>query len=155
MLIINLSLNIKSNLYILSNIISQLPNYKDNASAVLGGVPLWGFYRTGGVLKIRLNDVPPNIMLIGSNTINISYGIMYIDPGVVASSIIDGQIIPNLISIIDNNNNNILVNTIPINGPTIISNLLPVDQYILTYKATDNAGNYTTIIRNLIVSSGP
>jgi hypothetical protein len=77
---------------------------------------------------------------------------MYVDPGVVASSIIDGQIIPNLISIIDINNNNILADIIPINGPTIISNLLPVGLYILTYKATDNAGNYVTITRNLTIS---
>ena len=131
-----------------------MPNYKDNAAAVSAGVPLWGFYRTGGVLKIRLNDIPPNIMLIGPGTITISYGSMYTDPGVVASGIVDGQIIPNLISINDNTNINYLLDNIPIpiTGPTDISNSLPVNQYVLTYIATDNAGNNTTITRNLNVS---
>ena len=81
-------------------------------SAVGGGVPLWGFYRSGGIVKIRLNTNMPTLNLIGSSTISIAYGEMYTDPGVVASSIIDGQIIPNLVSINDNNNINYLLKSI-------------------------------------------
>lgn len=145
-------INGPSTLQIFSNIISQLPNYPDNASAVLGGIPLWGFYRTGGILKIRLNDTPPQISLVGSNTITISNNTSYIDPGVIATSIIDGQITPFLKEIIDNNNINYLNNFVSINGTTNINIILPIGQYLLNYTATDNAGNIATITRNLIIT---
>ena len=86
----------------ISEIISNLPNYKNNTEAVSGGIPLWGFYRTGGILKIRLDDTPPQLSLVGNNIINLLYGNMYIDPGVNAYDNVDGTLIPDLILIIDN-----------------------------------------------------
>jgi hypothetical protein len=149
--ILDSSLDIKTNLIVLSEMISQLPNYKNNAEASLNGIPLWGFYRTGGILKIRLDDTPPQLSLVGNNIINLLHGNMYIEPGVNAIDNVDDQLIPDLISILDNNMNSYLNNPISISGPTNITSTLNLGQYTLTYKAIDNAGNSATITRILNV----
>jgi hypothetical protein len=51
----------KSNLNILSKIIMKIPEYNDNQSAINAGLAIGTWYRTGGVLKIRLNTIDPTI----------------------------------------------------------------------------------------------
>ena len=149
--ILDTSLDIRTNLIILSEIISQLPDYKNNQEASLGGIPLWGFYRTGGILKIRLDDTPPLLTLVGNELINLLHGEMYRDPGVLAHDTVDGLLIPKLISIVDINNNNYLDIEISILGQTDIIATLNNGQYTLTYQAIDNAGNKGIITRILNV----
>ena len=72
-----------ANLNIISNIISQLPEYPDNATATLASVPIWGWYRTGGIIKIRLNNIPPTIYLSGLSSITMTSS-NFIDPGAYA-----------------------------------------------------------------------
>uniref|UniRef100_A0A6C0ED22 Pesticidal crystal protein Cry22Aa Ig-like domain-containing protein n=1 Tax=viral metagenome TaxID=1070528 RepID=A0A6C0ED22_9ZZZZ len=154
--ILGYSSNNYSNLYILGQMISKLPHYNSNSDAVAGGVPLWGFYRTGGILKIRLNNIPPTIELIGASTIIINYGTSYIDPGINAYDIADSYVVPYLISISNSQITNIIATPIPILGNnTIISdtNSLLTGIYVITYSATDNAGNTSApLYRTLIVS---
>ena len=151
--IIDSTSNILTDLVILSEIISQLPDYKNNTEASSNGIPLWGFYRTGGILKIRLDDTPPQLSLVGNNIVNILSGNIYQEPGILAYDNVDGNINPYLVSILDNNNNNNLDNSILINGPTYItqSSILNTGQYLLIYNATDNAGNVASITRTLNV----
>jgi hypothetical protein len=145
--------NIVSNFNILNNIIGTLPEYFDNTSAIIGGVPLWGFYRTGGIIKVRLNEIPPIMTLIGNTIISLSVGTTYSDPGVTSLAIDDGYITVNLISFILNSNNYISSNII-INGITSIlgTNTLSNGTYILTYQSTDSSGNTSFITRTVIYS---
>lgn len=34
--------------------VGDIPNYADDAAAAAGGLPLWGLYRTGSILKVRI-----------------------------------------------------------------------------------------------------
>lgn len=152
------STNIISNINILNRIIGSLPEYFDNTSAINGGVPLWGFYRTGGIIKIRLNEVPPIMTLLGNSIISLSTGNIYIDPGINALAIDDGYITTYLLSFVLNSNNLIALtinNPIPIIGTstTIIgTDLLSSGTYILTYQATDSSSNISLITRTVIYS---
>ena len=156
--ILDTSLDIRTNLIILSEIITQLPDYKNNQEASSGGLPLWGFYRTGGILKIRLDDIKPVLQLVENRIINLVYGQIYRDPGVTASDTVDGSLIPKLISIVKDNNN-YLDTEISISGPTDIigTNTLNEGQYTLTYQAIDNAGNkgFETRTLNIILDGTP
>lgn len=118
------------NINVLGNIISQIPEYRTNGEAALAGVPLWGFYRTGGILKIRTAISPPVITLNGSSIITVVQGQPYTELSVVA---------------IDYFNNNI----IPVISGYV--NILQVGTYIITYSATDINGNITTAIRTVNV----
>ena len=142
------------NLQILGKIMTQLPEYSNNTSAIAAGVPLWGFYRTGGIIKICLSDVPPTLILTGLSSINITVNNSYTDPGVYAYSPVDGLLIPNLISISNITTTNIISNPIPIIGSSLITNTstLVSGSYIITYSATDSCANSNSIIRNLIIS---
>jgi hypothetical protein len=146
--------NTLTNLNILGKIIGNLPEYSDNTSAISNGVPLWGWYRTGGIIKIRLSDQPPILNLSGSSTINITSGNTFNDPGVYAYDNIDGILVPYLTSINNTSTSNIIINQIPITGTTLITNttILPIGNYIITYNAINTSSNYQNIYRNLIVN---
>jgi hypothetical protein len=47
----------------LGNIVVQLNGYDTNTDAAAGGIPFLGLYRTGGVVKIRLDIDSPIIIL--------------------------------------------------------------------------------------------
>jgi hypothetical protein len=119
------------------------------------GVPIWGFYRTGGIVKIRLDVIPPTIYLIGSSTISIRVGDPYIDLGVTALDDDNTNVIPYLISLKNSNQNEYLTTIIAISNNTNISTNTPltIDTYILTYTATDIIGNITTAYRTLTVTA--
>jgi hypothetical protein len=132
-----------TNFNILGNITSYLSEYSNNATASAAGVPIWGFYRTGGIIKIRLDDIPPVIYLTGLSTVTCRSGLNYTDPGIYAIDNIDGYTIPYLISISNTTTSNIITNPITITGPTLISStsILTNGTYNITYNSTDNAGN--------------
>lgn len=134
----------------------QVPEYADNITAKNNGVPIWGWYRTGGILKIRLNDVPPVLTLLGNYNILINIGNYYTDPGVTAIDYYNNQL-PVYITSIGINNSNILNNNILISGKTLITStsLLSLGNYNITYTATDLFGNNNTINRIINISNQP
>jgi len=129
---------------LLGQMIMNLNEYSDNATAKLGGIPIWGFYRTGGIIKIRLNDTLPIITLNGQLAVNVNVGIAYNDPGASALDY-SNTLIPVYFSI--NNGSSILISGLS----TLITqtSTLIVGSYTATYTATDNTGlvglNYRTI----------
>ena len=154
--IINNNITIGSILNINGSIISPLPEYLTNNQAVLAGIPNFGFYRTGGIIKIRLDQIAPVITLSGASTFTLTSE-NYIDPGAYSIDNIDGYCPIYLDSIIDSNNN------IVINGPILISgtstlilgtNTLINGYYTTNYIASDSIGNigynYRTININKI-----
>ena len=135
---------------LLGQMIMNLTEYSDNATAKLGGIPIWGFYRTGGIIKIRLNDTLPIITLNGPLVLNVNVGIAYSDPGASALDYLNNSI-PVYFSI--NNGSSILISGIS----TLITqtSALIVGSYTATYTATDSYGliglNYRSI--NIINAS--
>lgn len=75
----------KLNIYNL-NILNNIPEFNDNNSANV--LPLWSFYRTGGIVKIRIPDISPVITLNGDNPINIFINDILNDPGVTSTDTI-------------------------------------------------------------------
>jgi hypothetical protein len=146
-----------SNLYILSQMIANLSDYKNNSEAIANGVPLWGFYRTGGILKIRLDDTPPTLTLLGNSSISINNNTNYIEPGIIAIDYNGKNITPYLISISNNTISNIITDQIELDNTNKIitnTNSLSIGSYIINYIATDTTGNIGTISRTLnIVNS--
>ena len=137
------NITLGASLNILGNIISNLIDYPNNQAASAAGVPIWGYYRTGGIIKIRLDDIPPIIYLTGNTTIYSYSGSSYLDPGVYAIDNVDGYVIPYLTSISNTSTSNIITSSIAITDATIISNVstLTNGTYTIIYTATDNAGN--------------
>lgn len=124
---INSNLTTNSLVYINSTIVANnLPEYYSNASAATAGIPLWGFYRTGGIVKIRLSTNPPVINILESNPLILNKFDTYIEYG--ANSI-------------DNMGNNIVVT---ITG-SVNTNI--TGTYNIFYTATDSSYNTTTVIR--------
>jgi hypothetical protein len=112
---------------ILGSIIGSLPEFTDNDSATGGGVPLWGFYRTAGIIKIRINTVPTIISLNGASIINSNFGLTFTDPGVTLTDSV-----------------NYYVETI---GTVSINKL---GSYIRYYNAMDLNGNIINTISRII-----
>jgi len=138
-----------SNLYILSNIISKLPEYADNSAAKAEIIPIWGFYRTGGIIKIRLNDIPPTIALLGSTSVTIIRGSTFIDPGVYAMDS-ENNNLPVYITFIGSGTTNYINNNILISGSSTLitsTSLLPSSLNTILYQTQDIFDNITTINR--------
>jgi carbonic anhydrase/acetyltransferase-like protein (isoleucine patch superfamily) len=149
---LNNSLNILGNANILGNVtinsginisgqfIQSLPNYLDNASAKTAGIPIWGWYRTGGMLKIRLDDTPPIIYLLGNTIISIFANSTYTDPGAYSVSITDISN-PVYFSLVTGSTN-LISNILISNTDTLITQTtqLAVGNYTATYTATDSNG---------------
>lgn len=151
-MIINSTNSVVNSLNILSQVICQVPHYDTNKEAVLNGVPLWGFYRTGGILKIRLDDIAPSMYLVGNSTISIPLYSNYIEQGVISNDNVDNTLDSYIISI----SNNVIFNIISV--PILISpnltitqtSTLPLGSYVIEYSSTDNAGNKAQpLYRNL------
>ena len=153
--IITNNITLNSGLYILNQIAVSLPNYYSNEDAINAGVPLFGFYRTGGILKIRLDTKAPTLTLSGNSTIYIDRNTVYTDPGVEAYSINSGYILPYITSLSSLTVSNVLSTPIAVSGPTIItavSNLL-VGTYDMIYTATDNELLTSSITRTLTITA--
>ena len=135
---LNNNISVSSNFNIIGNIISNIPEYTDNLSAKNGGVSVWGLYRTGGVVKIRIYDDPPVITLIG-NTVNTLIGNNIIEPGATATNNISVYLTQLMSGSSNLLSSEILLNTtnITINN----TNTLPYGSYTALYNATDSNGN--------------
>jgi hypothetical protein len=140
---------------ILGPLTTSMAEYSDNTTAKNAGVPVYGFYRTGGIIKVRLYDQLPTLTLIGNSTISIITGNMYIEPGISAVGNYNNAILAPYINNITNSNSNIVIN-----GPIYITNnyllttvsSLISDTYTINYNAIDEFGNKGTITRILILS---
>jgi len=151
--IINSSITIGSILsYININgqIVCPLPEYLTNNEAASNNVSNWGIYRTGGIVKIKLDIIPPEITLSGGTSVSISVGSNYIDPGSTAIDNTDG-VVPLYLSSILTGTTNLLPNQILISGTTTITqtSTLGIGTYNLVYVSVDSVGNVGTKIRIL------
>ena len=117
------SYNINTNIITLTNI----PEYLYNMDAVIGGVPLWGWYRTGNILKIRTDVIGPSLQLNGTNPMNLYVGQTYNELGITATDNLDNTI-----------------SNIVISGNI---NIYTPGAYTLTYTATDSYNNSNSISR--------
>jgi hypothetical protein len=135
--IINSQMTINSNLNLLGSIIASLPHYFTNSAAKAGGIPIWGWYRTGGILKIRLDDTIPTVNLSGPSLINLYIGSQYTEPGAYT---INGTY--NVYFSLVTGSTNILSNILLSGTNTLITttSILSVGNYTATYTATDNIG---------------
>jgi len=158
----NLNIN---QLNILGQITSKLPNYISNLDAANNGVPLWGLYRTGGMVKIRLDLNPIYIELIGPSTILTYLNNSYIDPGINAVptvNIYSDEVISTYItSIVSSDLGQVLITPILISNSIITISTTIMDtsltrNYIITYLSSSNYNvTQSTIIRNVNVLAIP
>uniref|UniRef100_A0A6C0H7J5 Uncharacterized protein n=1 Tax=viral metagenome TaxID=1070528 RepID=A0A6C0H7J5_9ZZZZ len=138
---INSNVSLLSNINILGRMTAKLKNYNLNSAARIGGIPIGGLYRNGGIVVIRVNDVAPTIYLSGSSNLSIDLNTSYTDPGAYALTYNNNYILVYLTSIssyISNYSVNVLIN----GTSTLITNTstLPYGNYTATYKATDPTG---------------
>jgi hypothetical protein len=145
---INSSL-VSNSLYISGQVINYMPEYLTNLSAAQGGVPLGGFYRSGGIICIRLSTEPPILTLKNNSILNITIGSQYIDPGLTAIDNTGESLITYLIEIYNTSNTQLLFQQIPIDFNTSVLEIdtTIVNSYILIYQATDSIGNTSKINR--------
>ena len=142
-----------SKLNILGQISSRLKEYPTNSSAAANGISLYGFYRTGGIVKIRLDVHPPTITLNGNFTYEIVQGNTYMEPGVTVSDNVDTGLDAYIISLKNDNINDLITQPILVSDNILISGTgnLNKGTYIITYKATDYTGNESYEYRTLMV----
>ena len=158
-----------NNINILGQLINNLPEYPDNDSATTGGVPLWGFYRTGGIIKIRINSLISVLVLNGTSTINLYLNDIFIDPGATLTNSLNytistiGTVTTQQVgsyivyyNALDSNNN--IINTLSriinvIAYPIIVNITLISKQIIVTISGTFNIMTYyVTNNNNNIIS---
>ena len=144
-----------ADLTVFGRILCNLPNYVDNTTAKNAGVPIGALYRTGGIIKIRLDDIPPIVTLIGSSNLVVTT-LTYTDPGVTATDNYDTAISVYLTSFLFNSTN-IISSPVLITGTnTVVTTTTPLqfgNTYNLTYTAIDTTGNFSTISRNISVET--
>jgi len=148
---LNNNISVSSNFNIVGNIISNIPEYENNLSAKNGGVSLWGLYRTGGIVKIRIDDEAPVLTLLGGTSLSFAYNSSYIDPGVLAVDNVDNNILVYLTGIYTNNSNLLSDNILITGTSTLITqtSLLLEGLYTAKYQASDSNYNTSYIYRNL------
>jgi hypothetical protein len=144
-----------ADLTVLGRIFCNLPNYVDNTTAKNAGMPIGALYRTGGLIKIIIDDIAPTLTLIGNSNL-VTSSLTYTDPGVTATDNYDSSVSVYLTSFLFNSTN-IISSPVLINGTnTLVTTTTPLqfgNTYSLTYTATDSTGNVTTISRNLSVET--
>jgi len=140
----------------------KLNNYTSNYEAYTNGVPLWGLYRTGGIIKIRLDAQPINIKLIGNNNLNIYVNTTYTEPGITAIQTVSttNDIITNYITSIIASDLGELINTpIQLTGSQIISNTIMDTSiprtFTITYTSYSNYNYSSTATRTVTVLAIP
>ena len=153
--IFNNNVSMNSNLGVFGQMVASMPNYLDNTSAKIGGVPVWGWYITGGIIKIRLNDAPPTIYITGSTSLSINFGSSYTEPGALAIDYFNNK---NSVyfSIVSGTSN--LISNIVISGTTTLitqTTVLPIGSYTATYSATDSMDNTGYNYRLLTINPPP
>ena len=148
------------NIYIKGQTTAPLQNYNLNSAARVGGIPVGGLYRSGGIIMIRKNDTPPTIYFSSSSTLTVYLNTSYTDPGAYALDYKNSNF-PVYLNSISFGGTNYLSNSILINGTsTLISqtSTFSSGSYTATYQATDSAGlvgyNYRklNVVYNFTVS---
>ena len=155
--IINSHITFGSTVNIKGSILLPLSHFIDNTTAKNNGIPIYGFYRTGGIVKVRLNDVQPTITLNGNSTITMNYGSAYTDLGITVYSPLYTNLYGYIYSI-GSGTTNIITNKILVSGTsTLITqpSSLTAGSYLVSYNATDpdRLIGYTT--RNLTITPPP
>jgi len=127
----------------------------DSLEAQQKNIPLWGFYRTGGILRLRIDTTVPVLDLIRPSSIY-NYGTTYKEYGV---TIYYTQYNPNII-------NSIYIDTIHYNGENYLENPILwlgvaidmpefnsklVGNHIVTYKVYNNFGTINTLTRTVTI----
>jgi surface protein len=79
-------------------------------------------------LNTTIEDLPPEISLTGSSTINLTTGTSFVDPGAIASDTIDGNI------------SSLIITSGSVDTST-------AGTYFINYTVTDSAGNSTSVTR--------
>lgn len=135
-----------SDLNIYGKIICPLREFQTNSIAALNNIPVWGLYRTGGIIKVRVDILPP-VITLGFTDLQLTVGqILQVPTISVSDNMDEDPIIPKLISIENNSVSNIISNPISITEPTNIAGTdsLTVDTYTMTFTASDIIGNIAT-----------
>lgn len=73
-----------------NNLLCKLKEYPDNNSAITNGIPLNGLYRTGDIVKVRINEIDVELNLNGNSTDRTWIDIPYTDPGAVINNNTEG-----------------------------------------------------------------
>lgn len=148
---------IKSNIENFNTLIMPLLDFEDNLSATNGGIPIYGLYRTGDVVKIRLSDIAPEITLNGLSIINISTNTIFTDPGVnIINNINNLNITCYIVSVFDGTTEYI-TNRIMISNTSlqISQSIIPTNTqttYTIVYRAYDTVGNQAAIYAQRILN---
>jgi hypothetical protein len=126
-----------NNLNINGPIICPLNEYSSNNTATLNNVPIFGFYRTGGIVKICLDQTIPIVNLSGAATINLIFGSTYTDPGAYTIDRLNNVYFSLMLG-----STNILSNILISGTNTLITttSILSVGNYTATYTANDSLG---------------
>jgi len=88
------------------------------------------------------DTVPPTITLLGDNPLHLSVGSTFVEPGVTVTDNVDGT--DPIVTFIDGTQQVVSSTTINTSAPTT---------YLITYSATDAAGNNATAMRSVIVGN--
>ncbi|MHB1162905.1 MAG: immunoglobulin-like domain-containing protein [Minisyncoccota bacterium] len=97
---------------------------------------------SGSSVSAGPDTVAPTITLLGDNPVHISVGGTFVEPGVQVSDAVDGT--DPYITFVNGTQQVVSSSTITTASPTT---------YIITYKATDAAGNSATALRSVIVGN--
>ena len=153
---VNNNTTIISNLYSNYTIIMPLKNFTNSKTAALNGIPVGGLFRTGDIVKVRIDVLPPVISLIGATTVSIVQNSMYNELGINISDDTQSIVTPYIVSIKSSNiellteaiqfSNNL---NIPQINTTIVRNL------IFTYMIGDNFNNIRTLNRQINITPVP
>lgn len=158
--------NISGNININSNVtlnsitttdynIVHLKHFQTNYLARQGGIEKWELYRTGGIVKIGLDIIPP-VITVNDLTVSTNFSSLpYNDSGVTSNDNDDGLLDVYLISVKDSTQKEYIASDILINGPTQINpspDPFIVEQYTLLYKSTDVIGNVGTASKTLMIT---
>ena len=92
------------------------------------------FTRTLSVEDVPVDETPPVITILGDNPLTITEGDTFTDPGATALDDVDGDITGSIV----------VTGSVDANTP---------GEYVLTYSATDEAGNTGTATRTVIVEA--
>jgi hypothetical protein len=165
----NSSLNINgnsniNNLNLKGIFTNKLPNYNFNSDAINNGVPLWGLYRTGGIVKVRLDAQPILMTLLGNNPIKLYVGDTYVDPGlntkIMVNTISNETISTYITSIIASDLGQVLSSNIAVSNSnttisTTIMNTTINRTFTITYTSTSSTGLTSTQTRIVNIYSIP
>ena len=144
---------ILNNISLLGNVTltDNILDFNTDLLAETAGMVCGQIYRTGGILRIRVNSVKPTMTLIGSDKINIRKNNTYSDLGVISTSFYGNNLISYIISI----GSNILSTKIDVSSPPIsipMTSSLAAGVYIITYNSIDSDGNEQFITRKLEIT---